>query len=158
MQRCAAPESVPFTIPGPASQPCSTLTPSTPTPPHPTPPHPTPPHPTPPHPTPPHPTPPHPRHPPPTQFYANDQLEVAALDNTGLTLQLKIRFRRKPMRMRHDVRQGGGVRCELRGRLEIQGDVPPGVSALPPTHPNPKRSAPRPATHLFAVGGFAGRS
>lgn len=38
------------------------------------------------------------------QYYANDELEVAALDLTGLTLQLKIGFRRKPMRMRHAVR------------------------------------------------------
>lgn len=36
------------------------------------------------------------------EYYANDQLEVAALDITGLTLQLKIGFRVKPMRMRHD--------------------------------------------------------
>jgi hypothetical protein len=38
------------------------------------------------------------------QYYANDELEVAELDETGLTLQLFIRFKNKPMRMRHSVR------------------------------------------------------
>lgn len=53
-----------------------------------------------------------------TQYYANDELQVADLNVTGLTLQLFIGFKKKPMNMRHDVswffRHGMLVRRRVR--------------------------------------------
>ena len=52
------------------------------------------------------------------EAYANDELEVASLDSSGLSMQLFIGFRRKPMRMRHDwAASPQGLR--LRSTLEI---------------------------------------
>ncbi|GBF92478.1 hypothetical protein Rsub_04582 [Raphidocelis subcapitata] len=61
------------------------------------------------------------------EHYANDELEVAALDRTGLSLQLKIGYKNKPMRMRHswsDSPDGTGLLLNSTLNVGFTGDRP----------------------------------
>lgn len=61
------------------------------------------------------------------EYYANDELEVAELDETGLTLQLFIRFKNKPMRMRHswfDLPGDQGLQLTSTLNIGFTGDRP----------------------------------